>query len=164
MTPKLKHIALFVMILAHIAACQGEQVVTTTPTETAAVKLLKTGLIWTKDANAPGPAACTPETTKNWQASHDYVKCLNMNSYLGFTDWRPPNRNELSSLINYAQLNQATWLVGLGFTGVQSVYYWSSSSSADSTSDAWGIDMGDGDLDGDDKSYSQYVWPVRSGQ
>jgi hypothetical protein len=84
--------------------------------------------------------------------------------YLGFTDWRLPNRNELSSLVDYAQLNQATWLVGLGFTGVQSVYYWSSSSSADSTSDAWGVDMGDGDVDGDDKSYSQYVWPVRSGQ
>jgi hypothetical protein len=92
------------------------------------------------------------------------VKCLNTNSYLGFTDWRLPNRNELSSLVNYAQLNQATWLVGLGFTGVQSVYYWSSSSSADSTLDAWGVDMGDGDVDGDDKSYSQYVWPVRSGQ
>jgi hypothetical protein len=123
-----------------------------------------TDLVWSKDANAPGPAVCIPETTKNWQASHDYVKCLNTNSYLGFTDWRLPNRNDLSSLVDYAQLNQATWLVGLGFTGVQSVYYWSSSSCADSTSDAWGVDMGDGDVDGDDKSYSQYVWPVRSGQ
>jgi hypothetical protein len=62
------------------------------------------------------------------------------------------------------QGEQAAWLVGIGFTGVQSVYYWSSSSSADSTSDAWGVDMGDGVIDGDDKSYSQYVWPVRSGQ
>jgi hypothetical protein len=123
-----------------------------------------TDLVWSKDANAPGPAACTPATTKNWQASHDYVECLNTNSYLGFADWRLPNRNELSSLVDYAQLNQATWLVGLGFTGVQSVYYWSSSSSADSTLDAWGVDMGDGDIDGDDKSYNQYVWPVRSGQ
>jgi hypothetical protein len=123
-----------------------------------------TDLIWSKDANAPGPIVCSPSTTKNWQASLDYVKCLNTNSYLGFSDWRLPNRNELSSLVDYAQLNQATWLNGLGFTGVQSVYYWSSSTSEDSTSDAWGVDMGDGDIDGDDKTYSQFVWPVRSVQ
>lgn len=46
-------------------------------------------------------------------------------------------------LVDDAQLNQATWLVGLGFTGVQSVCCWSSSSSADSTSDEWGVDMAD---------------------
>jgi hypothetical protein len=121
-----------------------------------------TDLIWSKDANAPGPVACNSSTTKSWQASLDYVKCLNTNSYLGFSDWRLPNRNELSSLVDYAQLNQATWLNELGFTGVQSVYYWSSSTSEDSTTDAWGVDMGDGDIDGDDKTYSQFVWPVRS--
>jgi hypothetical protein len=123
-----------------------------------------TALIWAKDANAPGPLVCNPSTTKNWQASLEYVQCLNTNSYLGFSDWRLPNRNELSSLVNYAQLNQATWLTEQGFTGVQSVYYWSSSTSQDSTSDAWGVDMGDGDIDGDDKTYSQFVWPVRSVQ
>ncbi len=121
-----------------------------------------TGLIWSKDANAPGPTACTPATTKNWQASLDYVKCLNTNIYLGFADWRLPNRIELSSLVDHAQLNQATWLAGLGFTNVQAVYYWSASTSADSPSDAWGVDMGDGDIDGDNKTYSQFVWPVRS--
>jgi hypothetical protein len=123
-----------------------------------------TNLIWSKDANAPGPATCTPAATKNWQSALDYVKCLNTNSYLGFTDWSLPNRNELSSLIDHARLNQATWLVSLGFTDVQAVYYWSSSSSADSSPDAWGVDMGDGDVDGDNKVYSQYAWPVRSGQ
>jgi hypothetical protein len=60
------------------------------------------------------------------------------------------------------QGEQAAWLVGIGFTDVQSVYDWSSSTSADSTSDAWGVDMGNSDSD--DKSYSRYVWPVRSGQ
>jgi hypothetical protein len=122
-----------------------------------------TGLIWSKDADAPGPAACAPASTKNWQASLDYVKCLNVNRYLGFIDWRLPNQNELNSLVNHAQLNQATWLAGLGFTGVRAAYYWSSSSCAGHASDAWGVDMGDGDGDGDHKSYSQYVWPVRSG-
>ncbi len=122
-----------------------------------------TGLIWSNDANVPGPAPCAPATTKNWQAALDYVKCLNSNSYLGFSDWRLPNQNELGSLVDRAQLNQATWLTGLGFSGVQAVFYWSSSTSAASPSDAWGVDMGDGDIDGDSKYYSQYVWPVRSG-
>jgi hypothetical protein len=122
-----------------------------------------TDLVWSKDANAPGPAACNPATTKNWQAALDYVKCLNSSRYLGFSDWRLPNRNELSSLVHYAQTNQAAWLSDLGFTGVQAAYYWSSSSRADSASDAWGVDLGDGDVDGDNKTYSQYIWPVRSG-
>jgi hypothetical protein len=121
-----------------------------------------TDLIWSKDANTPGPDSCAPAITKNWQNSLDYVTCLNTNSYLGFTDWRLPNQNELSSLVNYAQLNQAAWLAELGFTGVQAVYYWSSSTNADSSSDAWGVDMGDGDVDGDNKTYNQFVWPVRS--
>jgi hypothetical protein len=121
-----------------------------------------TDLIWSKDANAPGPDSCAPATTKNWQNSLDYIKCLNTYSYLSFSDWRLPNQNELSSLVNYAQLNQAAWLTGVGFTGVQAVYYWSSATSADSTADAWGVDMGDGDVDGDNKTYSQFVWPVRS--
>ena len=33
---------------------------------------------------------------------------------------------------------------------------------ADSTSDEWRVDLGDGDVDGDNKTYSQFVWPVRS--
>lgn len=123
-----------------------------------------TNLVWSKEANAPGPAVCSSGATKNWQASFDYVKCLNRNRYLGYSDWRLPNRNELSSLVDYAQLNQTIWLAGAGFTGVQAVFYWSSSSCAADPGDAWGVDMGDGDIDGDNKNYYQFVWPVRSGQ
>lgn len=121
-----------------------------------------TDLIWSKSANAPGPPACSPAMTKNWQASLEYVSCLNANSYLGFSDWRLPNRYELSSLVDYAQLNQAMWLTDRGFTDVQAVYYWSSTTTTGSTSNAWGVDIGDGDVDGDNKSYSQFVWPVRN--
>jgi hypothetical protein len=122
-----------------------------------------TGLVWSKDTNAPGPATCTPAATKPWQAALDYVRCLNASRYLGFTDWRLPNRNELNSLVHHAQLNQAAWLVDVGFAGVQAAFYWSSSTVAGRAADAWGVDMGDGDSDGDNKSYNQFVWPVRSG-
>jgi len=56
-----------------------------------------TGLMWTQDGNAPGPAVCSPAITKTWQGALDYVACLNTNAYLGYTDWRLPNVNELES-------------------------------------------------------------------
>jgi hypothetical protein len=122
-----------------------------------------TGLRWSKDTDSPGPATCSPAVTKNWRESLDYVTCLNANGFLGYSDWRLPNRNELGSLVDYAQVNLAAWLAGHGFTGIQAVYYWSSSTSADNPLDAWGTNMGDGDIDGDDKIYSHHAWPVRSG-
>ena len=69
-----------------------------------------TGLMWTKDANAPGPAACTPAKTKKWQEALDFAACLNTNAYLGHTDWRLPNVNELETLVNAEEANTATWL------------------------------------------------------
>ena len=62
-----------------------------------------TGLIWTKDANTPGPLACSPAVKKTWQGELDYVKCLNTQHYLDHTDWRLPNRNELRSLSDYSR-------------------------------------------------------------
>ncbi len=127
-----------------------------------------TGLVWTKDGNAPGPAACSPATSKTWQAALDYVTCLNTNSYLGYTDWRLPNINELQSLAHYGQNSTATWLNSQGFL-VQYAFYWSSTSSA-SGSAAWNVYMLDGYVGSYNKSsdYSlngyYYVWPVRSGQ
>lgn len=125
-----------------------------------------TNLIWTKDGNAPGPAACNPATTKTWQGALDYVACLNSNSFLGKSDWRLPNRKELMSLLNWGQNNPATWLNIQGFSGVQGSYYWSSSTQAIGTSYAWGVYMGMdyGHVVNSSKGYSNYVWPVRGGQ
>ena len=103
-----------------------------------------TGLIWTKDGNAPGPVACFPAVAKTWQAALDYVACLNTNSYLGYTDWRLPNVNELKSLVHAGQSNISTWLNTQGFNNVQSYYYWSSTSYAGSPYDAWIVHMWNG--------------------
>ena len=136
-----------------------------------------TGLIWTKDANAPGPAACSPATPKTWQGALNYVACLNTNNYLGYTDWRLPNINELKSLVNKEQTDPGAWLNTQGFTNVQSYssLYWSSTTHASYSSDcnscyAWVVYMYYGDesagLKSSDYSYTfnYYAWPVRSGQ
>lgn len=132
-----------------------------------------TGLVWTKDGNAPGPAACGPGTSKTWQNTLDYVKCLNVNNYLGKNDWRLPNLNELGSLVNLGQAYSTPWLNSLGFFNAQKIY-WSSTTSINSTSAASGIILGSGVVGADykvvngfifsmSKTNNFYVWPVRGG-
>ena len=114
-----------------------------------------TGLMWTKNANLPG-------VYKTWQQALDYANGL---SLCGHTDWRLPNVNELESLINAEQSNSATWLNTQGVSNVQSNLYWSSTSNAYYTYDAWIVNMWFGFVDYGYKSYYYYyVWPVRSGQ
>jgi len=131
-----------------------------------------TGLMWTKDSDAPGPSACNPETTKTWQAALNYVACLNSNNYLGHNDWRLPNINELKSLINVGQTNSASYLTTEGFTNVQPDYYWTSTSVATDTAHAigtnraWGVSLWTGYVENGNKDSSGdllYVWPVRGG-
>jgi hypothetical protein len=117
-----------------------------------------TGLIWSKSAN---PAAAP----KTWQGALDYIKTLNSSNYLGYNDWRLPNRNELDSLIHRGESNAATWLNGQGFSSVQSDGYWSSTSGANGTYSAWHVSMSSGTVDNYNYKYGLYsVWPVRSGQ
>ena len=113
-----------------------------------------TGLMWTQDGNLPAG-------TRTWQLALDYANGLTL---CGFSDWRLPNRKELRSLINYGLANNATALNTLGFTNVQTFYYWSSSSIAGSVADARIVDMSDGNVNAENKAASFYVWPVRAGQ
>jgi len=126
-----------------------------------------TGLMWAGDPTLS--SLCSAGTTTTWQGALDYVVCLNSKTYLSHADWRLPNRKELRSLINYGQANTAAWLntpgVGNpGFSNVQADYYWSSTTYAGVTSNAWGVGMGGGSVYGGGKSSGSYVWPVRSGQ
>ncbi|KJU86146.1 secreted protein containing DUF1566 [Candidatus Magnetobacterium bavaricum] len=124
-----------------------------------------TGLMWAKDAGTPTVGSCTGGAM-NWQAALNYVACLNTASYLGYTDWRLPNINELESLLNAEYYY--TWLNSQGFTNVQEAKYWSSTSVVDNTLWAWfvayrgGISMSI-KTDSYDTSY-YYAWPVRGGQ
>jgi hypothetical protein len=123
-----------------------------------------TGLVWTKDGNAPGSYACGVGTIKTWQGALDYVKCLNSNTWLGKTDWRVPNRNELESLVNKGVSNTASWLLSQRFNNVNAGDYWSSNTFANSTSSAWYVNILDGSVDFKFKTFGNYVWPVSGGQ
>ena len=74
-----------------------------------------------------------------------------------------PNRRELFSLIDDSKFNPAL-STGHPFTGVKSDYYWSSTTHADSTGNAWYVYLDHGDVVYVSKISNIYVWPVRSGQ
>jgi hypothetical protein len=119
-----------------------------------------TGLIWLKNANAFG--------ARNWATA--LTDCATLKSgEAGLSDgsvegdWRLPNRFEMESLLALERSAPALhW--GHPFTGVQLSTYWSSSTYAGNTGYAWAVNLVDGNVDGRDKSYSAYVWPVRGGQ
>ena len=123
-----------------------------------------TGLVWSKDGKAPGPAACRPGSHKNWGESLAYIKCLNSNNYLGKKDWRLPNRNELTSLVNHGHPNSSIWLSTQGFDNIEAYSYWSSTTYTYATWNAWRVGMHDGAVTSQAHKQSINVWPVRSGK
>ena len=131
-----------------------------------------TGLVWAPNGNLmlirdPHWERQSPVSygEVTWQHALDYVAKLNAENYLGYNDWRLPNINELESLVNKAQPDTAAWLNSQGFDNVLSYdYYWSSTSFADDTSQAWVLDMNYGNLKYFNKTYNHNVWPVRAGQ
>ena len=112
-----------------------------------------TGLMWVRAPSA------TPDTWANALTSANGL------SLCGFSDWRLPNRKELRSLIDYGSANNAATLNTQGFNTVQAVSYWSSSSFAYSTGNAWVVNLLGGNVNVSGKlGLSNYVWPVRAGQ
>ena len=119
-----------------------------------------TGLVWTRDANLP-------TGTKTWADALTYA---NNASVCGYTDWRVPNREEFRSLANYGTSDLPVWLqVEGGFINVQPSWYWTSTTSASSTGNAWIFRIADcysnycqyGSIVPMGKTQPLYVWPVR---
>jgi len=141
-----------------------------------------TGLIWLKNANCIKthyPGFDNDDTAGDgmvtWQHALDFVAGINAGAYpqcgAGFTDWRLSNINELHSLVHYGfsdpalpnTMGTGQWAEGNPFSGVQSSYYWSSTTLADFTSLAWLVDLNNGYVFSALGTYSYHVWCVRGG-
>ena len=125
-----------------------------------------TGLIWGNDADASPLASCSGGTL-SWQGTLDYVSCLNSNNYLGHNDWRLPNINELTTLLNRGEQPGLSWLSDYGFSNLQAGgNYASSTTGADLPTAAYSFTNAYSyDLHLLDKVGNLFIaWPVRGGQ
>ena len=137
----------------------------------------QTGLIWLKNAN------CLPAGGSDWataigraaklaDGTADGTVCgLSDGSKAGM--WRLPTIGEWQAMAYPypsacnpalpAASGTGCYSTGAWATGVQSVYYWSSSSDVSSPDSAWNVYLGTGYIYNFDKTYTLYVWPVRGG-
>lgn len=120
-----------------------------------------TGLMWLKK----------PNISTTWQEALNSASVL---SVCGYSDWRLPNINELESLV-HAEYTRETycggpcatntaWLNTQGFNNVQAAFYWTSTTFAATSADAWVVYMVDGSVFRNGKPNITYFWPVRGGQ
>jgi hypothetical protein len=106
-----------------------------------------TGLQWSKDGNLiqiRNPEFDTDYTEGDgaviWQHALDYVTKLNNENYLGYNDWRLPNRNELQSIVDYSRIynpafNKVFTIDVRYFPNTERYYYWSSTTQVSGLGD-----------------------------
>ena len=96
---------------------------------------------------------------KTWQGAIDYCENLTLGSY---EDWRLPNINELTSLVDDSKSKPSidTVVIHTGSKG----YYWSSTTRADYSGIAWSVNFGYGFRASKYKDANLYVRCVRTGQ
>ncbi len=117
-----------------------------------------TGLMWVK-----APHSLTGNSgSQSWDDAIDFCNDL---TFAEHSDWRLPNRFELESLLDLSQALGPLLPSEHPFTGIQSDFYWSSSTWASNPDwNAWDVGLNDGRVNYFSKSDTSRVWPVRAGQ
>lgn len=105
-----------------------------------------TGLTWQRQGD---------NTYRNWQAALDYCAGLT----LAGGGWRLPASKELASIVDYTQFDRA--INTAMFPNIISPDYWSASSNASSSSNAWGVSFRIGSVYDSDKANRYAVRCVR---
>jgi len=138
---------------------------------------LTTCLVWLQKAGWGGVKAWRCESSYGWCSddhddAHTRAGILKAADYVWLSDgsvegdWRLPTKTELDGLVNGTpNLRCTSGPCDLyGFTGLQSSYYWSSSTYAGHTHGAWYVYLCIGYVDYVDKGSNNYVWPGHAGQ
>ena len=129
-----------------------------------------TGLIWLKNANCFSVLIWTDAL---FSANDLANGACGLSDGSNAGDWRLPSREVLKSLTHSAFTSPALsgtsgtvkWTGAAGeFSGVQSGYYWSSTTYAGNTTFAWYVSLNAGYVNTLNKAITIYVWPVRGGQ
>jgi len=117
-----------------------------------------TGLMWQKTDD---------NTTRGWYEAWEY--CLRLSLWTGISpnpgvtrvDWRLPTGDELMSIVDYGVYDPA--VNGTAFPGTNASPYWSATTHADDSAEAWGVYFDHGAVYGASnlKSNTDYVRCVR---
>jgi len=86
----------------------------------------KTGLVWSID---------TSESKLNWKNALYYCETYSLASY---SDWRLPEREELRSIVDCTKFDPA---IDKNIYNIMTAFYWSTTSVANYTDHAWGVDF-----------------------
>ncbi len=125
-----------------------------------------TGLVWLQDANCDDVMAWSNALAHANGLYDGCSDCGGADDDCGLSDdssandWRLPNERELQSLIDFGEYNPVL-PSGHPFTGVQSSNYWSNTTQASITTNAWFVSMDYGYANYAGKGNTNYVWPVR---
>jgi len=106
-------------------------------------------------------------TPREGTDSEDFLKTLNDAKYGGYSDWRLPTIKELSYIVNYSVASPGPTIYTSYFINTQPSKYWSATTSAHTTTYAWGMDFSSSDDFDDYKlngNSSYYVRAVRGRQ
>ncbi len=134
-----------------------------------------TGLMWPLDANLMldrNPEFDTTDFVDGhvpWITALEYVALLNNENYLGYNDWRLPNRNEMHSLIDYGRDDPSLpeYHPFINCFGAGYHTFWTSTTIDNEDNEAWIINtfigiMGQGNIYSYKKHCTLQVWPVRT--
>lgn len=118
-----------------------------------------------------GAAILDRETQLIWEQSPDTnvtswalarTECLSR-EIDGRKGWRLPSVHELASLVDPSQVGLSL-MTGHPFSNVQTEYYWSATTDAESSTDAWTVRfLQTGPVTTFGKTNGLYVWCVRGG-
>ena len=103
-------------------------------------------------------------TPGNGTDTEDFIKALNDAKYGGFNDWRLPTIKELACIVNYNIPYPGPTINTGYFHNTDASGYWSSTTYASYTYDAWCVALGLGHDFTSYKHFSYYVRAVRGGQ
>lgn len=124
---------------------------------------------WYSATSNGGNAGAADSNASSIDNTTAFVTAVNTgNGLCGATDWRMPTRQDLRSIVNHSHatfINTAKTIDTNYFLNtIASGRYWSSSSNARFSSNAWGVDFDDGQDGSDNKANNNYVRLVRVGQ
>jgi hypothetical protein len=148
----------------------------------------QTGLMWEKKTGVPNVTPKTPSVHNvdkrySWSRAPstepdgsafgefigtlNYAKSDNGSSITGcfanYCDWRLPTIVELQGIVDLSACGAGSACIDPIFGPSQRRFYWSSSTFANRSSDAWGVDFSFGDAEHNDKNASSFVRAVRCG-